>query len=138
LSLKTERKKILIVDDETDMLIFLSTLMETYGFEPITAENSDQGLRKAADEHPDCIFLNIIMSKEEGISLYINLKEDKQLKDIPVIVLSALPDKVFSHYQKFRSSIPGLTIPEPAAYLENPPEAEKLIRAIRKLLGIEK
>jgi len=138
LSLKTERKKILIVDDETDMIIFLSTLMETHGFEPIIAGNSKQGLHKAADERPDCIILDIMMSKEEGISLYISLKKDEQLRDIPVIMLSALPDKVFLHYQKFRSSISGITIPEPEAYLENPPEAEKVIRAIRKLLGKEK
>jgi two-component system, OmpR family, phosphate regulon response regulator PhoB len=138
LYLKTERKKILIVDDETDMIIFLSTLMETHGFEPIIAGNSEQALHKAADEHPDCIILDNMMSKEEGILLYISLREDKQLKDIPVIMLSALPDKVFLHYQKFRSSISGVTIPEPEAYLENPPEAEKLIRAIRKLLRSEK
>ncbi len=138
-----KRKKVLVADDDSDMLIFLSTLLHTYGFDPDIARNGAEGLKKAAEENPDCIILNAMMSDESGIDLYICLKQDRQLKKIPVIMLSAIGSKTFFQYlsrshagvwkQKNTHSGPG--VPEPEVYLESPPEAEELIHQLRRLMG---
>ncbi|QTA85141.1 response regulator [Desulfonema magnum] len=127
------KRKVLVVDDESDMVIFLSTLLDTHGFKPVIAENKSEGLRKAAEEEPACVILNAMMSDENGIDMYIRLRRDEHLKKIPVVMLSAIPQKTFFQYRKFRDGSFSQGIPEPEAYLEKPPEAEELIRQVRTL-----
>jgi len=83
-------KKVLVVDDELDMRIFITTLLETSGFKPFSAEDGIQGLEIARQRKPALIILDVMMPKESGINMYRELKNDPELKDIPVIMLSAL------------------------------------------------
>jgi two-component system phosphate regulon response regulator PhoB len=69
-----------------------------------------------------------------GISMYRDLKNDPELKDIPVIMLSALSKKTFFHSQKVLDEYKSEKIPEPAAYIEKPAEADELLEAIQKSL----
>jgi len=128
-------KKVLIVDDEPDMRVFLTTLLETNGFKPLSAEDGRQGLEIARKRKPALIILDVMMPKESGIGMYRELKGDPDLKDIPVIMLSALSRKTFFHSQRVLDEYRGEKIPEPATYMEKPPEPEELLEAIRKCLG---
>ena len=127
-------KTILIVDDEIDMRFFLSTLVETNGFRHVVAKNGEEGLRAAGARHPDLIILDVMMPKEGGIHMYGQLKVTPELRDIPVIILSAISRKTFFHYMKMLSVRMGDIIPEPIAYLEKPPDAEELLTVIRSLI----
>jgi len=129
-----KKEKILVVDDETDMRVFLSTVIETGGFDPIVAMNSTEGLKRALKENPDLIIVDMMMPQEEGIQMYQSLKYNKALKDIPVIMLSAIDKKTFFHYHKMKNVFSGEGLPEPEAYLEKPPEAEELIGLIHDML----
>ncbi|OGI07487.1 MAG: hypothetical protein A2Y40_07195 [Candidatus Margulisbacteria bacterium GWF2_35_9] len=84
------KKKILIVDDEMDMRIFISTLMETSGYKAVATRNGKDGIRKAGDILPDLIILDVMMPGEGGVQMYRQLKTDNTLKNIPVIMLSAV------------------------------------------------
>jgi len=128
-------KKVLIVDDEPDMRVFLTTLLETNGFKPLSAEDGRQGLEIARKRKPALIILDVMMPKESGIGMYRELKSDPELKDVPVIMLSALSRKTFFHSQRVLDEYRGEKIPEPAAYMEKPPEPDELLEAIRKCLG---
>jgi len=128
-------KKVLIVDDEPDMRVFLTTLLETNGFKPLSAEDGRQGMEIARNRKPALIILDVMMPKESGIGMYRELKGDPDLKDIPVIMLSALSRKTFFHSQRVLDEYRGEKIPEPAAYMEKPPEPDELLEAIRKCLG---
>ena len=128
-------KKVLIVDDELDMRVFMSTLLETNGFKPIAAEDGKQGLDLARQKKPALIILDVMMPKESGIQMYRELKADAGLKEIPVIMVSALARKTFFHSQKVLDEYEGGTIPEPAAYIEKPPEPDELLSAVQKVLG---
>jgi len=75
------------------------------------------------------------MPKESGVGMYRELRLDPDLKDIPVIMLSALSRKTFFHSQRVLDEYRGEKIPEPAAYIEKPPEPEELLEAIQKCLG---
>lgn len=127
-------KKVLVVDDELDMRTFLTTLLETNGYKPVSAEDGIHGLEVARDKMPALIILDIMMPKESGINLYRELKSDPELKDIPVIMLSALSRKTFFHSQRVLDEYKGEKIPEPAAYIEKPPEPDELLEAIQESL----
>jgi len=128
-------KKVLVVDDELDMRIFVTTLLETNGYKPISAENGREGLEIARKIKPALIVLDVMMPRESGITMYRELKKDPLLKDIPVIMLSALSRKTFFHSQKVLDEYKGEKISEPAAYIEKPPEPDELLDAIRDCLG---
>jgi len=125
-------KKVLVVDDELDMRTFVTTLLETSGYKPFAAEDGVRGLEMARKEKPSLIILDVMMPKESGINLYRELKSDPDLKDIPVIMLSALSKKTFFHSQKVLDEFRGEKIPEPAVYIEKPPEPDELLEAIQE------
>ncbi|MFH1122601.1 MAG: response regulator [Pseudomonadota bacterium] len=126
--------KVLVVDDEPDMRIFLTTLLETNGFKPISAEDGRQGLEVARKNKPSLIILDVMMPKESGVTMYRELKLDPSLKEIPVIMLSALSKKTFFHSQRILDEYKGEKIPEPTAYIEKPPEPDELLEVIRRSL----
>jgi two-component system, OmpR family, phosphate regulon response regulator PhoB len=128
-------RKVLVVDDELDMRVFMTTLLETNGFKPITAQDGKEGLDVARQKKPALIILDVMMPKESGIYMYRGLKNDPNLKDIPVIMVSALAKKTFFHSQKVLDEYEGGVIPEPAAYIEKPPEADELLEAVQRILG---
>lgn len=128
-------KKVLVVDDELDIRVFMTTLLETSGFKPIAAEDGQQGLEAARKHKPALIIMDIMMPKESGIYMYRELKNDPELKDKPVIIVSALSKKTFFHSQKVLDEYEGGQVPEPTAYIEKPPEADELLEIIHKILG---
>jgi len=131
-------KKVLVVDDELDMRTFATTLLETSGFEPLSAVDGKEGLEIARRQKPSLIILDVMMPRESGITLYRDLKNDPGLKDIPVIMVSALSKKTFFHSQKVLDEYRGEEITEPEAYIEKPPEPEELLEAIQKILKQDK
>ena len=130
-----ERKKILVVDDELDMRIFLCNLLGNCGYHPIGASNQIDGLQKAKEEKPALIILDVMMPKEEGIRMYRQLRADKNLKQVPVIMVSTIDKKTFSRCQKFQSTPSDSGIPEPGAFIEKPIETEELVMQIRELMS---
>ena len=131
MSSDTERKKILVVDDELDMRIFLCNLLGNCGYEPIDASDKDEGMQKALREKPALIILDVTMPRESGIQMYRELKEHEDLKNVPVIMVSTIAKKTFAFYKKFQSTSLDKDVPELGAYLEKPLETEELIRLVR-------
>ena len=127
------RKKILIVDDELDMRIFLCNLLGNCGYELIDAGDKNEGMQKAKREKPALIILDVTMPREGGLQMYRELKAHEDLKDVPVIMVSTIDKKTFSFYQKFQRTSRDKSFPKPGAYLEKPLEADKLIALVHRL-----
>lgn len=121
------RPKVLIVEDEMDMRIFLSTVFETGGWEPQTARNGREGIAKARKSQPDLVLLDVMMPEEGGVAMYRELKTDPDLSAIPVVMLSAVEEETYAHYLKMLKAQSEGRIPEPDAYLEKPPDPEELL-----------
>ena len=81
-------KRIMIIDDETDVRLYLKTFFEKNGYETSTAKDGDEGFINTKAFSPDLITLDILMPKQSGIRLYAKFKEDDQLKDVPIVVLT--------------------------------------------------
>lgn len=89
-----ERKaRILIVDDDADFVASTRTVLESKPYEVIVAVNGDEGLRKAREEKPDLILLDIIMPVEDGFSAAEHLKKDPELAKIPLLMLTSYAAK---------------------------------------------
>lgn len=83
------KKTILIVDDDVYIRRPLEFILREEGYEPVTASDGEEGLRKAAEVRPDLIFLDVMMPGLDGFSVCRKLKEDPGLAPIPIILLSA-------------------------------------------------
>jgi CheY-like chemotaxis protein len=129
------KRKILVVDDERDMRIFVSTVAETLGFEAVTARDGAEALRKAAANPPALVILDVMMPKiEDGIQTYRQFRTDPSLSHIPIIMLSAIAEKTFLHSIKMLTPQHGPHLPEPEAYMEKPPDANELSRLMSDLV----
>ena len=87
------RKKILIVEDELDLLGVLSQKFVTEKFEVLTAPNGQVGLEEALRNYPDIILLDVLMPVMDGMTMLAKLRQDDWGKDVPVILLTNLSDE---------------------------------------------
>ncbi len=82
-------KKILIVDDEADIIEILQFVLEAQGYECITAMDGEEGLRLAKELLPDLIILDVMMPKINGYKISRLLKYDAKYKNIPILMITA-------------------------------------------------
>jgi DNA-binding response OmpR family regulator len=82
--------KILVVDDEPDLVSTVQYRLEYCKFEVVTASNGEEGLKKAASEKPDLILLDIDMPGMNGHEMLGHLKNSPDLRDKPVIMCTAM------------------------------------------------
>jgi len=124
-----------VVDDESDMQIYLSTVVETMGFEPIVAADGPTALEKARALCPALVVLDVMMPGiQDGLGTYQQFREDEGLGRIPIIMVSAIARKTFFHSIRLLKPLDGRQLPEPDAYMEKPPDAAELSSLITMLL----
>jgi DNA-binding response OmpR family regulator len=85
-------KKILFIEDESALQKSVTEILKKEGYETISAFDGESGLKSAKEKKPDLILLDLILPKLDGFSVLEKLKEDKETKEIPVIVLTNLED----------------------------------------------
>jgi len=86
----SSKKRILVVDDTKDVLQVVSRRLQSWGYEALTAESGEEGLRIAEEQVPDLILLDIMMPKLKGREVCARLKANPKTQKIPVIFLTAL------------------------------------------------
>ena len=127
-------KKILVVDDDPDVRLFNTSVVEELGHLSVEASDGEEGQSMVAQEVPDLIILDVMMPLQSGIRLYRALKTDSTFADIPVIILSGISKRSFMKSQDALAAFGGGDIPAPEAYLEKPADFETLAALIRKLI----
>jgi DNA-binding response OmpR family regulator len=116
------------------MRIFISTVLKTSGYTAFAARDGKEGIRKAEENAPDLIILDVMMPDEGGVLMYRRLKSDAKMKQIPVVMLSGVESATFSHTLKLLNLGLRMSLPEPEAYLEKPPKPEELLKIIKEIL----
>ncbi len=118
------KKKILLVDDEPDIVSMTVMRLEASGYEVITAEEGSAGYELAKSEKPDLIILDLMLPVIDGYQVCRLLKFDAQYKDIPIIMLTAKSQKEDKEWgEKVGADL----------YMTKPYEAKELLEKIRQL-----
>ncbi len=128
-------KKVLVVDDDPDVRLFNTTVLEENGYLPLEAENGEEGLRMIRAEKPDLVILDVLMPRQSGIRLYRELKTNAALKDLKVMILSGIGQKTFLRSQQALTEFGENPVPEPEFYIEKPVDADVLAATIKKAIG---
>jgi DNA-binding response OmpR family regulator len=122
-----DRKKILVVDDEENILKTISDLLLANGYEVMTAKDGKEGIEKAHKGNPDLILLDIMMPKISGLELLKKIKSSERSAHIPIIILSAksdldtLNEAMWNYAEK---------------YITKPYDPEELLTSIKSSLNI--
>lgn len=119
-------KKILVVDDDVDLLKMLKIRIESEGYEFMGAQDGEEMLRVMKMKKPDLILLDIILPKMDGYSALREVRKDDEFKDIPVIVLTAKEKKKVGDL---------FALEKIEFFVEKPFETEDLLRKIHIALG---
>ena len=122
-------KRILVVDDEPDVVTYLSTVLKDAGYETLEAANGEEALAQVASGKPDLITLDITMPEMTGVRTYRTLKEDAVLSKIPVIIVTGVSHE-FKQFISTRTQVPA-----PEGYLEKPVKPEELVAEVKRLVG---
>ena len=128
--MKEQLKRILIVDDEPDTVIFLSTLFQDEGFAVQVAADGAEAIRMIEENPPGLITLDITMPEKSGVAVYRFVKEDGRYRAIPVIIVTGIARE----FEKFIST--RRQVPPPEGYISKPVDPQELIKMVRDLLQV--
>ena len=126
--LSLQGQKILVVDDEPDVCIFLSTVLEDNGATVLTAFDGKEGLELARKEKPDLVTLDLSMPGTDGVKAYRDMRDDGELADIPVCIITGRPE--------LRELIYNPDIKRPDGYLDKPITEDTLLRNVRMIFEL--
>ena len=129
-------KTILVVDDEPDVREYLKTVLEDADFNVLTAGDGVEALEVIRRERPDFISLDLIMPKKSGHKLLYELKKDKDLSRIPVLIVTAHARDELGK-ESLEDLLSSRVMSGPGTYLEKPVNPLSYVRSIQRALGIE-
>ena len=125
-----EKKKILCIEDEPEMIALIKLILERKGFEVLEAVGGQEGLEVIRREMPDLILLDLMMPDVDGWEVFRQVRADERLKDIPVIVVTAKAQSI--------DKVLGLHIAKVDDYVTKPFGPQELLKRVNKVLAKEK
>jgi two-component system response regulator VicR len=125
-----EKKRILCVEDEEEMIDLIKLILERKGFEVLGAVGGKEGLEVIRREMPDLVLLDLMMPEVDGWEVYREMKADEQLKDISVIVVTAKAQSI--------DKVLGLHIAKVDDYITKPFGPQELLKSVDKVLAMQK
>jgi CheY-like chemotaxis protein len=127
-----------VVDDEEDVITFLTMALDDAGFQTDSARSVDEALDKVRIFPPDCISLDMVMPGKSGIVLFHELHKNPAWSRIPVLFVTGhAKDERVKGDLDAAASLAQSTMSGPATYLEKPVTAEKFVRAVAAAAGVE-
>ena len=124
--MNTNRKCILCVEDEPEMIDLIRLILGRRGFEVKGATGGMEGLKMIREEHPDLVLLDLMMPDMDGWEVYQQIKADEKTRDIPVIVVTAKAQSI--------DKVLGLHIAKVDDYIAKPFSPQDLLSSVEKVL----
>lgn len=121
------RKKVMVVDDEENILDLVEMILEAEDYEVSKASSGDECLDRVGKENPDLILLDIMMPKKDGWVVYKELKENPRTKDIPVAMLTV---KAKTIDKEMALDVIGVE-----DYITKPFTPDELVHRVQRLLS---
>jgi two-component system alkaline phosphatase synthesis response regulator PhoP len=123
--------KILVVDDDPDLVESVTMILENKNHEVIQAYGGIEGLEKAKAEKPDAIILDVMMPDKDGYEVCKELKGDPEYSDIPILLLTAVVSQISSSTYTSRMGMET----EADDYIDKPVEPGELAKLVERLLA---
>ncbi len=125
-------RRVLVVDDEPDIREYLRSALTDAGFVVETAADGLEALEKVRCDPPDLVSLDLVMPRYSGGQFYHELRKDKLLSKIPVLIVTghARDDLGKADFEEMTMSGPGV-------YLEKPLHPDTYVAAVRRILGLQ-
>ena len=117
--------KILIIEDEADVIKMLRKRLADNGYETLTADNAGEGMKLVLSDKPDMILLDLKLPAGGGLSILRSLKMSAETRDIPVIVITGMKKEEVKNFAMREGA---------AGYIEKPYDPQVLMATIRTIL----
>jgi len=133
----TTSKKVLVVDDEKDVSVYLARVLEEGGFRTTCAADGEEALRAVERERPDLITMDLSMPKLSGVRSYQTLRSRPDLASIPVIFVTGITGiggaRDTERFYRTRRQVPP-----PDGFIAKPIDPEKVLDLARKLTSVRR
>ena len=128
-----DKVKVLIIDDDPDIVEAMKVVLESKLYQVSIAKSGDEGFKKARLEKPDMVILDVMMeTNDKGFDVARLLKNDSGLKNIPILMLTAIKEKTGLGFEKEAGDPEWLPVD---GYCEKPLKPDELISKVEALLG---
>ena len=125
--------KILVVDDDSDLVAAISTVLEGKGYEVSTASNKEEGMAKIKEIKPDLAILDVMMTTwQDGFEMAREVKGDEGLKNIPILMLTGVGDKTGMDSKSEAGDAEWLPVD---VFLDKPVKSDVLLAEVERLLS---
>ena len=122
-----DKRRVLCIEDEPEMIDLIRLILERKGFEVLGAVGGQEGLDMVRVEKPDLVLLDLMMPDIDGWEVYRQMKADKELKHIPVVVVTAKAQSI--------DKVLGLHIAKVDDYVTKPFGPGDLLESVDRVLG---
>jgi CheY-like chemotaxis protein len=133
---RAEDKTVLVVDDEPDVRNYLSMILRDAGFNVVTAGDGEEALEIIRGAPPDFISLDLVMPRKTGHKLLYELRKDRDLSRIPVLIVTAHARTELGK-NDLDDIMENKVLSGPGVYLEKPVRPHTYVGSIQRALGIE-
>ena len=123
-----DQLRVVCIEDEPEMIDLVRLILSRKGFEVIGAHGGVEGLETVKREKPDLVLLDLMMPDMDGWEVYQKIKADKELRGIPIVVVTAKAQSI--------DKVLGLHIAKVDDYITKPFGPQELLESVEKLLGI--
>jgi len=133
--IQPQDKTVLVVDDEPNVRDYLAQILLDAGFNVVTAADGHEAMVMIREDPPDFISLDLVMPKKSGHKLLYELRRDKELSRIPVLIVTAHARDELGEGD-LQDIMDKRVISGPGVYLEKPVKPLDYVRAVQRALGI--
>ena len=127
---KNATKRILCIEDETEMIDLIRLILSRRGYEVQGANGGKEGIELVRKEKPDLVLLDLMMPDMDGWEVYQQMKADEKTRDIPVIVVTAKAQSI--------DKVLGLHIAKVDDYIAKPFSPQELLTSVEEVLDRKK
>jgi DNA-binding response OmpR family regulator len=127
-----DQQKILIVDDDPDILVAIGAVLEARNYQVVTANDGEEGLSKLKEERPDLMILDLLMPRKDGFAVCKELRDPRWSKysSIPILILTSVREEVSRRRYELETGL-SLDVDD---YVEKPIDPFVLAERVEKLL----
>jgi len=129
-------KKILVVDDEQDVCVYLARLFQEHGYSVTCAANGNEASQSVEKEKPDLITLDLSMPGKSGVRFYREIKSDPVLSRIPVVFVTGVTGPGGNPKDTERFYRTRRHVPPPDGFVAKPIDREEIVGLVNRLVGV--